>query len=63
MIAMLAILSLLLWALFLKVEELKQQIPKDTHALIDNAIRESVSTTIREEFQLQEFKWNVFYNP
>lgn len=56
-IAMLAILSLLLWALFLKVEELKEQIPKDTHLLLDNSIRE----TIREEFtrDRQEYKFII----
>lgn len=63
MIILLLVLSFLLGALFLQVEKLRQAIPEQTHVLLDNAIREAVSTTIREEFQLQEFKGNVFYNP
>lgn len=61
-IILLLILSLLLGALFLQVEELRKDIPQTTHALLDNAIRESVSSTIREEFLLQELKGNVFTN-
>ena len=30
---------------------------------INHEIKDVVSTTIRDEFQLQEWKWNVFYNP
>jgi len=52
----------LLGALFLQVEELRQAIPETTHVLLDNAIREAVSSTIREEFLLQELKGNVFTN-
>lgn len=59
-IILLLILSLLLGALFLQVEELRQAIPETTHVLLDNAIREAVSSTIREEFLLQELKGNVF---
>ncbi len=59
-IVLLLILSLLLGALFLQVEELRQAIPETTHVLLDNAIREAVSSTIREEFLLQELKGNVF---
>ncbi len=61
-IILLLILSLLLGALFLQVEELRQAIPETTHVLLDNAIREAVSSTIREEFLLQELKGNVFTN-
>lgn len=61
-IILLLILSLLLGALFLQVEELIQAIPETTHVLLDNAIREAVSSTIREEFLLQELKGNVFTN-
>lgn len=61
-IILLLILSLLLGALFLQVEELREQIPEKTHYLLDNAIREAVSSTIREEFLLQELKGNVFTN-
>lgn len=61
-IILLLILSLLLGALFLQVEELRQAIPETTHVLLDNAIREAVSSTIREEFSLQELKGNVFTN-
>ena len=61
-IILLLILSLLLGALFLQVEELRQAIPETTHVLLDNAIRESVSSTIREEFIKQENMGNVFIN-
>jgi len=61
-IILLLILSLLLGALFLQVEELRQAISETTHVLLDNAIREAVSSTIREEFLLQELKGNVFTN-
>lgn len=61
-IILLLILSLLLGALFLQVEELRQAIPETTHVLLDNAIREAVSSTIREEFLLQKLKGNVFTN-
>lgn len=61
-IILLLILSLMLGALFLQVEELRQAIPETTHVLLDNAIREAVSSTIREEFLLQELKGNVFTN-
>ena len=58
-IAILAIISLFLGALFLKVEELKQHIPETTHAMLDNSIRES----IRLWFKEQEDKGNVFTFP
>jgi len=61
-IILLLILSFMLGALFLQVEELRQAIPEQTHILLDNTIREAVTSTIREEFLLQELKGNVFTN-
>jgi hypothetical protein len=45
-IAVLVMLSMMLGALFLRIEEmdaeLKKEIPNQVHALLDNSIRESV---------------------
>lgn len=62
-IIVIVILSLILGALFLRIEtmnqELKKEIPNQVHTLLDNSIRES----IRLWFQEQEEKWNVFNFP
>lgn len=58
----LIILSLILGALFLRIEQmndnLEKDIPNKVHALVENTIR----TTMKEEFYLQELKGNIFYN-
>lgn len=62
-IAVLVMLSMMLGALFLRIEEmdaeLKKEIPNQVHALLDNSIRESVRLWFKE----QEEKWNVFTIP
>lgn len=57
-IFILLVISLLLWALFLRVESLKQEIPNQVHALVENTIRD----TMRAEFIRQEELGNVFVN-
>jgi|GEM_PF-3398833 len=59
-IMLLAIISLFLGALFLRVEELKVKIPNQTHALLENTIR----YLIREEFTFdrQNFKFIIEEN-
>lgn len=53
-------LSFILGALFLRIEtmeeDLKKEIPNLVHALLEVTMRD----TIREEFERQEQKWNVF---
>lgn len=46
----------MLGALFLRIEELNEEIPNQVHALLEVTMRD----TIREEFERQEQKWNVF---
>lgn len=61
-IIVIIILSLLLGALFLRIEtmnqELKKEIPNQVHALVENTIRD----TMRAEFIRQEELGNVFHN-
>jgi len=62
-IIVIVILSLMLGALFLRIEtmnqELKREIPNQVHALLDNSICESIKLWFEE----QEEKWNVFTFP
>lgn len=46
----------MLGALFLRIEELNEEIQNQVHALLEVTMRD----TIREEFERQEQKWNVF---
>ena len=55
-IIVIIILSLMLGALFLRIEELNEEIPNQVHALLEVTIRD----TIKEEFERQELKGNVF---
>lgn len=58
-ICMLIVLSLVIGALFIKIEELKTSIPRDTHALLDNSIRE----TIKEEFKIDRQNYKLILEP
>lgn len=51
-IIVIIILSLMLGALFLRIEELNEEIPNQVHALLEVTMRD----TIREEFERQEQK-------
>ncbi len=61
-IIVLVVLSLMLGALFLRIEEmndeLKKEIPNQVHSLVEVTVRD----TIKEEFIYQETIGNIFYN-
>lgn len=53
-IIILWVISLLLGALFLKIEDLKKQIPNQVHALVENTIRDTMKSEF--EYDRQTFK-------
>jgi len=54
-IIILWVISLLLGALFLKIEDLKKQIQNQVHALVENTIRDTMKSEF--EYDRQNYKF------